>query len=61
MRLVTHGGLFKLRVPLNKTGRRELKAIIAKDLAYDRKHKGAKNPQPPILRLGIVITFTPLH
>ncbi len=50
--LLTHGGLFKLRVPLNKTGRRELKAIIGKDLAYDRKHKGAKHPQPPILRLA---------
>ncbi len=57
--LTAHGGIFKLRIPLNKVGRRELKAVIRKDLAYDRRHRGAKHPRPPILRLGTIITFTP--
>ncbi len=61
VRLTSHGGLFKLRAPLNHTGRRELKAIISRDLAYDRKHKHTKHPRPPVLRLVTIITFTPSH
>jgi hypothetical protein len=59
VRLMSHGGLFKLRVPLNHAGRRELKAIISRDLAYDRKHQHAKRLRPPLLRLVTIITFTP--